>query len=48
MEKSNENQNLPASELISKRITDLGDWREETLKRMRKLIQEADPEVVEE
>lgn len=37
METSNEN--LPASELITKRITDLGDWRGETLQRMRKLIQ---------
>ena len=36
------------SELISQRIADLGDWRGETLGRMRKLIQEADPEVVEE
>jgi hypothetical protein len=37
-----------ASELISQRIADLGDWRGETLKRMRKLIQQADPDVVEE
>jgi hypothetical protein len=37
-----------ASELISKRIAELGDWRGETLTRMRKLIQEADPDVVEE
>ena len=37
-----------ASELISKRIAELGDWRGETLSRMRKLIQEADPDVVEE
>lgn len=37
-----------ASELISQRIADLGDWRGETLSRMRKLIQQADPEVVEE
>jgi hypothetical protein len=36
------------SELISKRIAELGDWRGETLARMRKLIQEADPDVVEE
>jgi hypothetical protein len=34
--------------LISKRIADLGDWRGETLARMRKLIHEADPDVVEE
>jgi hypothetical protein len=38
----------PASELISNRIVELGDWRGETLRRMRKLIQEADPDVVEE
>jgi len=37
-----------ASELITKRIIDLGDWRGETLGRMRKLIKAADPEVVEE
>jgi hypothetical protein len=37
-----------ASELISKRIAELGDWRGKTLARMRKLIKEADPEVVEE
>ena len=36
-----------ASELITKRIADLGDWRGETLDRMRKLIREADPDVVE-
>jgi len=39
---------MNASELIDKRIAELGDWRGETLKRMRKLIKEADPEVVEE
>ena len=33
---------------ISKRIAELGDWRGETLSRMRKLIKEADPDVVEE
>jgi hypothetical protein len=38
----------PASELISKRIADLGDWRGETLSRMRRLIKEEDPDVVEE
>jgi hypothetical protein len=37
-----------ASELIDKRIADLGDWRGETLSRMRELIKDADPEVVEE
>ena len=37
-----------ASEFIDKRIAELGDWRGETLSRMRKLIKEADPDVVEE
>ncbi len=36
----------PASEL--ERIRDIGDWREETLDRMRALILEADPEMIEE
>jgi hypothetical protein len=38
----------PASERISARIAELGDWRGEALARMRKLIHEADPHVVEE
>jgi hypothetical protein len=37
-----------ASELISRRIAELGDWRGETLGRIRALIQEADPDIVEE
>ena len=37
-----------ASKLISERIAQLGDWRGATLARMRALIQEADPEVLEE
>jgi hypothetical protein len=37
-----------ASQLISEKIADLGDWRGEALTRMRALIKEADPEVVEE
>jgi len=37
-----------APELISKRIAELGDWRGKTLARMRKLIKQADPDVVEE
>ena len=36
------------SRLIDKRIAALGDWRGETLARLRALIREADPEVVEE
>lgn len=37
-----------ASELISKRIAELGDWRGETLGRIRALIREADPDILEE
>jgi hypothetical protein len=48
MNKSGKGQGQSASELISKRIADLGGWRGETLSRMRKLIKQADPDVVEE
>jgi len=48
MKKSASTEGQPASGLIDKRIAELGDWRGETLSRMRKLIQEADPDVVEE
>ena len=48
MKKSGASRGQPASELISQRIAGLGDWRGETLGRMRKLIKEADPDVVEE
>ncbi len=48
MKKSGASEGQPASELISKRIAELGDWRGETLGRMRKLIKGADPEIVEE
>src|SRR5438093_6630828 len=48
MKNSGASQGRSASELISKRIVELGDWRGETLGRMRKLIKEADPDVVEE
>jgi len=37
-----------ASELIDARIRELGDWRGETLARLRALVKQADPEVVEE
>jgi len=37
-----------ASRFIDQRVRDLGDWREETLARMRALILEADPEMIEE
>jgi hypothetical protein len=48
MKKSGASEGQPASELISKRIADLGDWRGKTLSRMRKLIKQADPDAVEE
>jgi hypothetical protein len=48
MKKSGASQDKSASELISKRIAELGDWRGKTLSRMRRLIKEADPDVVEE
>ncbi len=48
MKKSSTSQGRSASELISKSIAELGDWRGNTLGRMRKLIKEADPDVVEE
>jgi hypothetical protein len=38
----------PASRPIDQRIRNLGDWREETLARMRALILEADPDMLEE
>ena len=48
MKKPQVSEGQSASKLISKRIAELDDWRGETLGRMRKLIQEADPDVVEE
>jgi len=48
MKKPDASPAQPAAELISRRIAELGDWRGETLGRMRGLIQEADPDVVEE
>jgi hypothetical protein len=48
MKKSDASQGQSPSELISKRIADLADWRGETLGRMRKLIKDADADVVEE
>ena len=48
MKKSPASQGHAVSELISKRIAELGDWRGKTLSRMRKLIHEADPDVIEE
>jgi hypothetical protein len=48
MKKSGASEGQPASELISERIAELGDWRGKTLSRMRKLIKQADPDAVEE
>jgi len=48
MKKSGAGQDHSASEIISNRIAELGDWRGKTLSRMRKLIKDADPDVVEE
>ena len=48
MKKSDASDSQSASELISNRIAELGDWRGETHSRMRGLIREADPDVVEE
>jgi hypothetical protein len=48
MKKSDASLDSRASELISKRIAELGDWRGKTLSRMRRLIRKADPDVVEE
>lgn len=48
MKRSAPQQEKTASELIDERIRELGDWRGETLARMRQLIREADPQIVEE
>ena len=48
MKKSEASQGQSAPELISKRIAELEDWRGKTLDRMRRLIKQADPDVVEE
>jgi hypothetical protein len=48
MRKSGSQQSQSPSELIDAKIAALGDWRGETLARVRALIREADPEVVEE
>jgi len=48
MKNSSASPGQSTSQLISQRIAELGDWRGETLSRMRKLIKEADADVVEE
>jgi hypothetical protein len=48
MKESDSDEGRSATERIDERIADLGDWRGETMSRMRALIKEADPDVVEE
>jgi hypothetical protein len=48
MTESGSTEDRSASELIDERIAELGDWRGDTLGRMRELIKQADPAVVEE
>lgn len=48
MEKSASKNTKSPSQLIDARIKELGDWRGDTLSRLRVLIKEADPDVVEE
>jgi hypothetical protein len=48
MKKSGAQEGQSPSQLIDARIEELGDWRGETLGRLRRLIKEADPEIVEE
>jgi hypothetical protein len=48
MAKSSTKKVESPSQLINARIQELGDWRGETLAKVRRLIKEADPEVVEE
>lgn len=46
--KKSQSDNTPPSELISQKINELGDWRGKTLARIREIIKDADPEIVEE
>ena len=48
MKKSGATQGRSASELISKRIAELGDWRGKTLAKVREIVHQADPEILEE
>jgi len=48
MTKARAGHEKSASDLISERIAELGDWRGDMLRRVRKLIRDADPEIVEE
>ena len=48
MKTSDTSEGRSASELISKKVAELGDWRGEALSRVRNLIKDADPGVIEE
>ena len=48
MKKSGSEKSGSPSQLIDERIRELGDWRGEMLSRLRALVKDADPEVVEE
>ena len=48
MEKSGSQKSKSPSQLVDPRIKELGDWRGKMLSRLRTLVKEADPEVVEE
>ena len=48
MKKGGSQQSKSPSQLIAARIKELGDWRGETLSRLRTLVKEADPQVIEE
>src|ERR1700704_6649113 len=48
MKKSGSQERKSPSQLIDARIKELGDWRGKMLSRLRSLVKEADPEVVEE
>lgn len=48
MRKSGAGKSPSASAAVSKKIAEVGGWREKTLTRMRKLIRAADPDVIEE
>ncbi|HEU4780892.1 MAG TPA: DUF1801 domain-containing protein [Steroidobacteraceae bacterium] len=48
MKKAGKSEGKSASEQITKKFAELGTWREKTLSRMRKLIKDADPDILEE
>lgn len=48
MKKSRTSQDKSASQLIDARIEELGDWRGQMLARLRALVKQADPQVIEE